>query len=116
MECEKCQKKIIKQNKENKTNINIPEFSICRKDKINIVGKSGKGKTTFLNILARYIVIPNSNYLIDGEKKKGNLDLAYILQKSFNSQRAFMFRERNFRRKIDEICRRSWFFRMDSCT
>lgn len=70
----------FKYNKENKTNINIPQFSMNRKDKISIVGKSGQGKTTFLNILARYISVPGNNYLIDGEEKKGNLDLAYISQ------------------------------------
>lgn len=70
----------FKYNKENRTNIKIPQFSMNRKDKISIVGKSGQGKTTFLNILARYLSIPDNNYIIDGEKKKGNLDLAYISQ------------------------------------
>ena len=49
-------------------------------DKISIVGKSGQGKTTFLNILARSIEIPQENYVIDGRKQKGDLDLAYISQ------------------------------------
>lgn len=71
---------LFKYDEETKTIISIPNFSINKKDKISIVGKSGQGKTTFLNILARYIEIPEENYLIDGKKKKGNLDLAYISQ------------------------------------
>lgn len=70
----------FKYKEETKTNIHISEFKMNRKDKISIVGKSGQGKTTFLNILARYIEIPEDNYLIDGKKQKGNLDLAYISQ------------------------------------
>lgn len=71
---------LFKYKGEMKTTISIPNFSIKKKDKISIVGKSGQGKTTFLNILARYIDIPEEKYLMDGEKKKGNLDLAYISQ------------------------------------
>lgn len=65
---------------ETKNNICIPEFKINKKDKISIIGKSGQGKTTFLNVLARYIEIPENNYLIDGKVQKGNLNLAYISQ------------------------------------
>lgn len=67
-------------NEKDKNNIMIPEFILRRKDKISIVGKSGQGKTTFLNILARYIEIPEEKYLIDGKTQKGSLDLAYISQ------------------------------------
>lgn len=67
-------------NEETKTTISIPNFEIKKGDKISIVGKSGQGKTTFLNILSRYIEISDKNYKIDGESKKGNLNLAYISQ------------------------------------
>lgn len=70
----------FKYDKETKTSMIIPEFSMNRGDKISIVGKSGQGKTTFLNILARSIEISQDNYLIDERKQKGNLDLAYISQ------------------------------------
>lgn len=71
---------VFNYDKETKNNISIPKFEMKQKEKISIVGRSGQGKTTFLNILARYIQIPEENYLIDGEKQKGNLDLAYISQ------------------------------------
>ena len=67
-------------NNETKTTISIPNFEINKGDKISIVGKSGQGKTTFLNILSRYIDVADENYKIDGESKKGNLNLAYISQ------------------------------------
>ncbi len=67
-------------NKEAKTTIQIPNFEIQRGDKISIVGKSGQGKSTFLNIFARYIEVDSQNYKIDSQSKNGNLDLAYISQ------------------------------------
>lgn len=72
----------FKYNDEANTVIAIPDFKINKGDKISIVGKSGQGKTTFLNIFARYIETENDNYKIDGNSKKGNLNLAYISQES----------------------------------
>lgn len=66
--------------KEAKTTIQIPSFTIQRGDKISIVGKSGQGKSTFLNIFSRYIEVDRENYKIDGRSQEGNLDLAYISQ------------------------------------
>ena len=70
----------FKYNDETKTTIHIPDFKINKGDKISIVGKSGQGKTTFLNIFSRYIEIDNNHYKIDGKSIKGNLNLAYISQ------------------------------------
>lgn len=70
----------FKYNKEAKTTIQIPNFIIQRGDKISIVGKSGQGKSTFLNIFSRYIEVDRENYKIDGRSQEGNLDLAYISQ------------------------------------
>lgn len=70
----------FKYNKETKTKICVPIFELNRGDKISIIGKSGQGKSTFLNILARYIEVDDKNYKIDERSIKGNLDLAYISQ------------------------------------
>lgn len=67
-------------NDESKNTISIPYFNLYKSQKVSIVGKSGQGKTTFLNILSRYIDIEDDKYIIDGKSKKGNLDLAYISQ------------------------------------
>lgn len=67
-------------NDESKNTISIPYFNLHKAQKVSIVGKSGQGKTTFLNILSRYINIEDDKYIIDGKSKKGNLDLAYISQ------------------------------------
>lgn len=65
---------------ETNTTIHIPDFKINKGDKISIVGKSGQGKTTFLNIFCRYIDIEDTHYKINGKSIEGNLDLAYISQ------------------------------------
>ena len=70
----------FKYNEETKNVINIPKFEINKGDKVSIVGRSGQGKTTFLNIFARYLEIDSKKYKIDGESKEGNLNLAYISQ------------------------------------
>lgn len=70
----------FKYNAKTKNTITISNFKINKGDKVSIVGKSGQGKTTFLNIFSRYIDIDVANYKIDGESKKGNLNLAYISQ------------------------------------
>lgn len=70
----------FKYNEETKNTIYIPYFKLNKGDKISIVGRSGQGKTTFLNIFSRYIDIDSEKYKIDGKTIKGNLDLAYISQ------------------------------------
>lgn len=70
----------FKYSEKSKKEIIIPYFKIRNKDKISIIGKSGQGKTTFLNILSRFLDVPSDHYLIDGKSKKGNLDIAYISQ------------------------------------
>lgn len=70
----------FKYNDEVKSAIHIPYFKINKGDKISVVGKSGQGKTTFLNIFSRYIEVDEDNYKIDGKNIKGNLNLAYVSQ------------------------------------
>lgn len=70
----------FKYDEENKTSININDFVIKKGEKISVVGESGQGKSTFLNIFSRYIDIDEERYKIDGKTVKGNLDLAYISQ------------------------------------
>lgn len=70
----------FKYNSKSKTTIFIPDFKINKGDKVSIVGKSGQGKSTFLNIFSRYIEVDDDKYKIDGKNLKGNLNLAYISQ------------------------------------
>lgn len=70
----------FKYNDETKTTISIPNFYLKKGEKISIVGKSGQGKTTFLNILAKDIEVENACYQIDGKVVEEKLDLAYISQ------------------------------------
>lgn len=58
----------------------IPEFTLNAKEKISIIGKSGQGKTTFLNILSKFLEVPTGQYLIDGKVQEGKIDVAYISQ------------------------------------
>ncbi len=70
----------FKYNEETKTEISVPSFVINKNDKVSIVGKSGQGKTTFLNIFSKDIEANNLSYKIDGELKQGKFDLVYISQ------------------------------------
>ena len=66
---------------ENSTKIKVPEFTLNRNDKISIMGESGQGKTTMLNILAGIYPLQKGSLLIDGiEKTNTKLDLVYVSQ------------------------------------
>lgn len=63
------------------TKIKIPEFILNKGDKISIVGESGQGKTTTMNILAGLYPLKNGELLIDNKKQKDvRLDLVFVSQ------------------------------------
>lgn len=63
------------------TKIKIPEFVLNKGDKVSIVGESGQGKTTAMNILAGLYPLENGELLIDDELKKDcRLDLVFVSQ------------------------------------
>lgn len=66
---------------EKSTSIKIPEFILNRNDKISIMGESGQGKTTMMNILAGMYQLQKGKLLIDGiERKDIKLDCVYVSQ------------------------------------
>lgn len=66
---------------ENSAKIKIPEFILNRNDKISIMGESGQGKTTVMNILSGIYPLKSGKLLIDGiEKMNTKLDLVYVSQ------------------------------------
>ena len=63
------------------TKIKIPEFILQKGDKISIIGESGQGKTTVMNILAGLYPLENGQLLInDKEIKNSRLDLVFVSQ------------------------------------
>ena len=61
--------------------IKIPEFILNKGDKISIMGESGQGKTTAINILAGLYPIEKGKLLINGkEQKYTRLDLVFVSQ------------------------------------
>lgn len=63
------------------TKIKIPEFILNKGDKISIMGESGQGKTTVMNILAGLYPLENGELLIDNKNKKDSrLDLVFVSQ------------------------------------
>jgi len=60
--------------------IKIPELIINKGDKISIVGESGQGKTTMLNIISKAIEPNSGKYLINGINTSKKIDLALISQ------------------------------------
>jgi len=62
-------------------NIKIPEFILKKGDKISIIGESGQGKTTAMNILAGLYPFEKGELLIDKQTKKNcRLDLVFVSQ------------------------------------
>ena len=61
--------------------IKIPEFILKRGDKISIVGESGQGKTTAMNILAGLYPLDNGKLLINDKSLEDvRLDLVFVSQ------------------------------------
>ena len=61
--------------------IKIPEFTLKKGDKISIMGESGQGKTTSMNILAGLYPLEKGTLLInDKEQKDVRLDLVFVSQ------------------------------------
>ena len=61
--------------------IKIPYFCLKRGDKISIMGESGQGKSTTMNILAGIYPLENGSLLIDEkEVKNQKLDLVFVSQ------------------------------------
>lgn len=63
------------------TQIKIPEFYLEKGDKISIMGESGQGKTTIMNILAGLYPLNKGRLLIDNKEIKDvRLDLVFVSQ------------------------------------
>lgn len=61
--------------------IKIPEFYLEKGDKISIMGESGQGKTTIMNILAGLYPLNKGRLLIDNKEIKDvRLDLVFVSQ------------------------------------
>ena len=61
--------------------IKIPEFILNKGDKISIIGESGQGKTTAINILAGLYPLESGDFLIDNKRQKdARLDLVFVSQ------------------------------------
>lgn len=65
----------------NATIIRIPKLTINRKDKISIMGESGQGKSTILNILTGIYDLNHGRLLVDNNETKNSvIDAVYISQ------------------------------------
>ena len=61
--------------------IKIPEFILNKGDKVSIVGESGQGKTTAMNILAGLYPLEKGEMLVDNQIKKDcRMDLVFVSQ------------------------------------
>lgn len=65
----------------NDTEIKIPEFRLANGDKVSIIGESGQGKSTLLNILTGVYELNDGHYLVDNKEIKDVvLDSVYVSQ------------------------------------
>lgn len=67
--------------KDNTKVIEVPEFTLYKGEKVSIMGESGQGKTTIMNILAGIYKIENGKLLIDDKQVENKkLDLVFVSQ------------------------------------
>ncbi len=64
------------------TIIQIDKLLINKNDKVAIVGESGQGKTTLLNMISKDILLEPGTYLINGKNTDKKLDIAFISQET----------------------------------
>ena len=62
--------------------IKIPYFKVDKKDKVSIMGESGQGKSTFLNLFCRFYKIDDNKYLVNGKESNKAPNVAYISQET----------------------------------
>lgn len=62
--------------------IQIPHFTIHKKEKVSIIGESGQGKSTFLYLFCRAYPVSNQNYLVNQIPTSKAPDVAYISQEA----------------------------------
>lgn len=58
--------------------IKIPEFELIKKDHISIMGASGQGKSTVLNVLSGIFKLDQGDILYDGNKTNEIIDAMYL--------------------------------------
>lgn len=74
-------KEVIFNYNDKSTKIKIPEFILNKGDKISIMGESGQGKSTTMNILAGLYPLEKGTFKVDGKNiSKGKLDLVFVSQ------------------------------------
>ena len=74
-------KEIVFSYNEDSAKIKIPEFTLNKGDKISIMGESGQGKSTIMNILAGLYPLKSGKLLIDGKiNENSRLDLVFVSQ------------------------------------
>lgn len=71
-----------KYKEQSNTIIDIEKFKVNKGDFVSIIGESGQGKTTLLNIISKDITIDNGKYLINGKESSKKLDIAFVSQET----------------------------------
>lgn len=59
-------------------NINIPNFELTKGDQISILGKSGQGKSTVLNVLSGMLKLNDGKIIFDNKEKNKVVDACFI--------------------------------------
>lgn len=74
-------KEVVFKYNSSSTKILIPEFIFNKGDKISIMGESGQGKSTILNILSGMYPLTSGKFIIDGkEVHDEKLDIVFVSQ------------------------------------
>ena len=62
----------------NGVNINIPSFELIKGDQVSILGKSGQGKSTVLNVLSGVLKLSDGKILFDDKEKNKIVDAYHM--------------------------------------
>lgn len=58
--------------------IHIPSFELLKGESVGILGKSGQGKSTVLNVLSGYLPMDKGCLLVDEKETKNVMDVVYL--------------------------------------
>ena len=64
--------------KYNDISIKIPNFELLKGDQVSIIGKSGEGKSTILNILSGINTLDEGEFTIDNQETEDIIEAVYI--------------------------------------
>ena len=102
--------------------IHIPSFELLKGESVGILGKSGQGKSTVLNVLSGYLPMDKGSILVDSKETKNVMDVVYLskdvtlldLSLRDNISLGKKVSDEKILEYIEEIGLKDWFMSLDN--